>query len=59
MKKYKHLTFFGLTLALIACNDEKKSDFTVSIDASSWKQVYTLDESVAFRLNETTGKTVD
>lgn len=59
MKKYKYLTFFGLALALTACNNEKKSDFTVAIDASNWKQVYTLGETVEMKLKETPEKTVD
>ncbi|HLW61781.1 MAG TPA: glutaminyl-peptide cyclotransferase [Flavobacterium sp.] len=59
MKKYKQLTFLSLTVALIACNNEKKADFTIAIDTANLKQVYSLGESLNLQLKNTTETTID
>ncbi|HLV46071.1 MAG TPA: glutaminyl-peptide cyclotransferase [Flavobacterium sp.] len=59
MKKYKHLAFLTLTLALVACNNEKKTDFSIAVDTANMKQVYSLGESLSLQLKDTPDTTID
>ncbi|HLV50976.1 MAG TPA: hypothetical protein VKY44_03340, partial [Flavobacterium sp.] len=59
MKKYKQLTFLSLTVALIACNNEKKTDIAIAIDTAALKQVYSLGESLNLQLKDIQDTTID
>src|SRR5690554_6980730 len=59
MKKYKHLAFLTLTLALVACNNEKKTDFSIAVDTANMKQVYSLGEPLSLQLKDTPDTTID
>lgn len=60
MKKYKHLTFFTLSLLFIACNDNKKiENNSLSIDLSKLKQTYALKEDVNLQLKSDASNEID
>lgn len=51
MNKYKHLAILVLTVASVACtNDKKNAENTISIDATKLKQTYTLNEELSLQL---------
>ncbi len=60
MKKYKYLTFFTLSLLLIACKDDKKIENNLlTIDSTKLKQTYTLNEDIVLQLKSGANSAID
>lgn len=60
MKKYKHLTLFALSFALLSCgNDKKNENSSISIDLSQLKQTYSLKEHITLQLKSDTNSGMD
>jgi len=60
MKKYKHLAFLSLSIAFLACNNDKKNENNLfSIDSSKLKQTYAINEDLSLQLNNDANSTID
>ena len=60
MKKYKYLTILALSVAFVACKEEKKIEtISLSIDSSQLKQTYALHEDLILQLRNEENVTFD
>ncbi len=60
MKKRNYFAVLGLSVLVLACNDEKKTpENTLSIDSSALKQTYSLEETLPLQLKDIGNMPVD
>lgn len=60
MNKYKQLAFFTLSIAFIACKDDKKTaNNSFFIDSSKLKQTYALNEDMILQLKNDSKVSID